>query len=304
MTNTSDNWDTYWQGKETGTQKAPQDAARDVELRAFWRDALAPLDRDGALLDLACGSGVVLKTAKDLGFADLYGVDLSGSAIAALHQFMPDVQGHVASAAATGLPDARITTITSQFGFEYAGAETAAKECARLLAPGGHIIAVVHMVDGAIYRDAQNFVHHTKVIAQSRYIETSKDMFKALAAEDQAKLQTALNKLAHAREQVATLITPGQVTLASHLMSGAAQLWDRREHYVLEDVIGWLEGMEVQRMALEGRMQAMLDAALNETDIKTVETIWRSAGLEVEPAGALDLVNEKTAWVLRASRSA
>lgn len=302
MSDRGASWDAYWQGKEGGSLKTQRDAARDAELVTFWQEALQPLDRDAAFLDLACGSGVVLKTAQDMAFQSLHGVDIAESAITALTTMLPDVAGKVSSAAQTDYPDHHFSSISSQFGMEYAGFEAAAKEAARLLAPGGTVIAVCHLQEGPIHEDAEAFLAHSRTIADSRYIDLSRDLFQAFYGNDQDGLNAAIADLSTAREQVATLITHSETSLASHLVLGAGQLWERREHYLLEDVIGWLDGMEAQRAAFELRMQDMLNASLSDEDVQKIGEIWREQGLEAAAPRKLTLLGEPTAWVLQATR--
>ncbi len=297
-------WDNYWQGRAGAGAGALTGVEHDAELAAFWAGALGDLDRTAPLLDLACGAGTVLKQAHALGFASLTGADYAPAAIAALSEALPDARGVVCSAAKTSFGDDAFVTIVSQFGFEYAGASAAAQEITRLVAPGGHFIAVAHMAEGAIHEEV--VAHHAdcRAIAESGYIRQSKALFAEVFAGDVSALERAQAMMAPARDVVFGLLIPGRPSLAAHLTQGAAKLWDDRAKYALSDIHDWFDGMEAQRAAFEARMASMMAAAMDDNQASGVLDIFVRAGFEAGALTPLQLGGENAAWVLKATRCA
>lgn len=302
MNNQSKAWDNYWQSRQGSNSGALAGVEHDEELAAFWTGALSPLAKERPLLDLACGAGTVLKHAAILGFQSLTGADYSPAAIEALRAALPAADGVICSADDTPFSDAAYTTIVSQFGLEYADVKAAAKEVSRLLAPGGQFIAVCHLEGGAIHAEVK--AHHAacRTIDESGYIKQAKALFTAVFSGDRDAMLKAEDTMGPARQAVFGLVIPGRDSLAAHLTTGTAQLWDNRTKYALGDILGWLNGMDDQRAAFEARMASMMDAALSDSDASAVMQVFADFGDTTEPMQRLQLGGEDAAWVLRASK--
>lgn len=303
MNHQSQAWDNYWRGRKGDGASALAGIEHDEELATFWDGALGPLPKDRPLLDLACGAGTVLRHAARLGFSRLTGADYSPAAIDALKAAVPDADGIICSADETPFSDAAYTTVVSQFGLEYADRLAAAAEVSRLLVPNGQFVALCHLEGGAIHAEVK--AHHAdcRTLDESGYIPQSKALFTAVFAGDAAAMQQAQEIMAPAREAVAALIIPGRQSLAAHLTSGTAQLWDNRAKYALGDILGWLDGMEQQRAAFEARMTSMMAATLSESDARAILDELARGGCEAQPLERLQLGGEDAAWVLRARKS-
>jgi SAM-dependent methyltransferase len=297
-------WDAYWQDRREDGAKALTGIEHDAELEAFWTNALQAQDKAAPFLDLACGAGTVLKTASAQGFTNLHGLDASPAAINALKQSLPQVTGQISSATDTPYSEAEFTTITSQFGFEYAGPNEAAKEVARLLAPNGTFVAIVHKSDGAIHEEVRGHIDHCKTIESSGYIEKAKALFRDVYSGDVDAMNNSIEFMAGGREQVFGLVVPGRPSIASHLTEGTAQLWDKRASYALRDVVTWLDGVEAQRASFQSRMEAMSDAALSQDDVNSVVETLQGEGLTVAEPESFELGGEPAAWIIRATRTA
>lgn len=297
-------WDAYWKDRKGEDVKALTGIEHDRELAAFWTSALENQDKNAPFLDMACGAGTVLKTAHGLGFTDLHGADVAPAAITALSQTLPSVKGTVCPATATPFEDGAFATITSQFGFEYAGADAAAKEIARLLAPGGRFAAIVHMAGGAIHDEVAGHVDHCKTIAESGYVEKARALFRSVYSGNVEAMNNSIAYMADAREKVFGLVVPGRPSLAAHLTAGTAELWDKRDTHALEDILAWLTAMDGQRIAFQLRMQAMLDAALSQEQVEGVVATLSAEGLVADAPTTFELGGEPAAWVLKATRAA
>lgn len=297
----ADSWSNYWQGREGDTTGALTGVESDKELRAHWAKVLEGGALDAPFLDLACGAGTVLKQAGGLGYRDLTGLDYSAEAMRVLSAQMPEVKTVTASAAETGLENGAYTTIVSQFGLEYAGAEAAFGEAARLCASGGRIETVLHMAGGAIEAEVKGHALHCASILHSRFIEKAIALFEGAYAGDTARADGLMSQMATVRDQVGALVKPGERSLAAHLLSGTAQLWEKRAAYALGDVTGWLNGMKGEIEAYKARMDSMMGAALDEAALTACAGRLEQAGFNVAFA-PLSLSGEPAAWTLSAQK--
>lgn len=297
----ADSWSNYWQGREGDSSGALTGVESHRDLQAHWAGILADGDRTAPLLDLACGAGTVLGQAARLGYTDLTGLDFSAEATRVLAAQMPEAKTVTASAAQTGLPDEAFSMIVSQFGLEYAGAEAAFAEAARISAPGGRIETVLHMTGGAIETEVRGHARHCEALLASGFIATASDLFAAAYAGDEAKQQAILPQMTRARDAVNALVKPGERSLAAHMIVGTAQLWQKRAAYALEDVTGWLNGIRQEIDAYHGRMSGMIAAALDAEGVARCENLLSARGFSVVTA-PLSLAGAPAAWRLSAVR--
>jgi len=114
-----------------------------LEHRQFLTDELPPLlsrvVQPGSIADLGCGDGAVLAAlAKQQLLHSAFAVDISPERVAAAKQTVPDAIAVVASASATGLPDASVDGIVCSQVIEHMpDHDKVATEIARILQPGG-----------------------------------------------------------------------------------------------------------------------------------------------------------------------
>jgi len=155
VNDTHEPWSMYWEGGAlnsciTGSQE--QDAR---VIASFWQGFAAALPNTARVLDLATGNGAVpqqlLSTRPDL---KITGVDsanirphdhVSGDHPLATVQFLANTD-------ITQLPfdDGSFDAVTSQFGLEYSNCQLSIPEAARILAPRGRLLLLVHHNDSAI----------------------------------------------------------------------------------------------------------------------------------------------------------
>lgn len=295
-------WSQYWQGREGDTTGALTGVESDRELQEYWARVLSDGARDAAFLDLACGAGTVLKQAAKLGYSNLTGLDISSEAVKVLQNDLPAAKTVTASASETGLPDTAYDIIVSQFGLEYAGAQAALSEAARLTAPRGRIETVMHMAGGAIEAEVQGHADHCAELLESGFIEKASALFKGAYENNTAKAQALMDDVMVARDRVSALIKPNKRSLAAHLINGTAQLWEKRSAYVLQDVTGWLNSMKSEIEAYKARMDSMIAAALSQEELQRCVSHLEEQGFSVNTA-PLSLSGADAAWVLSAHRN-
>lgn len=306
-------WRTYWSGRaQTGDNRpcvSPK-IERDAELAAFWETNLKDVPTAASILDLACGTGVIVRHALRLGFSNVMGLDISRDAIALMEKESPAAIGLVGSAHAIPLQDSSIDVAASQFGFEYAGVKETISEVARILKPGGQFIALVHKTDGAIAVECTKAAEEAEAFAKTGFIEAAKGVFETADALGKNLVtrdvyEKATLQLRPAQEQLAQMASNGN-QLAAHVLSGAGQMFQRRQNYALEDILGWLSDIASENRAHKDRMLGMLDAALCEDEMSEVSAWVAAQGMTLSVAESLRIGPEKedVAWALRSEKPA
>lgn len=308
----ADDWDIYWKGTE-GAALPAAGGAQDAALGEFWSgffgDELARHARP-RLLDAACGNGAVTGFALAAGGPDIVTtcMDYSKTAVAALEQKYPGMTGVACDAAATPFADGDFDVVASQFGLEYAG-EAAFEEAARLVAKDGVLVAIVHMKKGAIFDECAESLRSIRAIQDSRLMPLAREAFGAAFAvaagnAPQSVFREADKTLAPAVEALKeTLGQYGQRAaggLLQRLGHDLAYMYQRIEAYVPQEVLVWLDRMEKEIAAYAGRMQSMVDAALDETEIRNLSARLTAKGLTVDTYDVLRMGKdqEPAAWIL------
>jgi len=195
--------------------------------------------------------------------------------------------------------------VVSQFGIEYAGLGDAAKEAARLLAPGGTFAAIVHMTGGGIEKEVALRKKDGETIQQTNFIPLAKDVFTTGQQPRNDENLAAAKQAAEAfqpAEQALAKIAAEQGGIAAHLYTGTRQMYEKLMTYKLEDVLGWFDSMGGEIDAYVGRMSSMIDAATTEEEAQAALIMMGSLGCEVSPLERFQLGGEDAAWVLRATK--
>ena len=318
-------WSNYWQGR---TAVNAGDALvggggvgieQSTELADFWHSELHGFETDISVLDLACGAGSVLRHAHKMGFTNLAGIDISDAAIAAMQSTITGAIGIVGPVDKMPLKDNHYDLVVSQFGFEYAGEEKAvlntAKEAVRILKPHGKFVAVCHIEGGGIDKEVGIHLAAINDLEATGFVQASKDFFIALNADEthpgdknKQAFERASQALAAPRDALTKWLSQGLAgdeqikQLGQHLFAGAADLFARRHAYALEDITGWLDGMQYEIDAYRGRMSSMQKAALNEKTCEAILDVFRQDGYEPLSPQSLHFGNETlpAAWILKA----
>ncbi len=127
-------------------------AELDAHYHRYHRDLFLELvpPPTGRTLDLGCGEGRLARDLAVLGH-DVTGVDRSPTMLAAAQVASPQLEWHLADAAALPLPDASFRLAIAFMSLQDTDSlDGAVHEAARVLEPGGHFcIAVVHPLNSA-----------------------------------------------------------------------------------------------------------------------------------------------------------
>lgn len=311
-----ESWDTYWQGALTSAAFTGGGSSHPLVL-TFWDDYFRSLhDRDHELniIDIASGNGAVVEGAS----TSLTGptarftcLDVSASAIRMLEERFPDVCGVVADAADIPLDSDSYDIATSQFGVEYAGLE-ALDEVARLVAPGGELVLMLHHLGGIIYQECGASLEAVREMQAAEFIPNCIAMFEAgfavLQGADPALYREAGKKFAPSLHAMETIMKQrGRDVAANTILKvylDVRAIHGRMRHYEPSEVRDWLEKMEQAIEAYAGRMASMREAAIDATQFAQVGTGLVEKGFEILRAEALanSERGQPIAWVLIARK--
>ena len=118
----------------------------------FHRDLFLELlpPPSGRTLDLGCGEGRLTRDLAALDH-DVAGVDASPTLLSAAREAAPELELHLADAAALPLPDASFGLVVAFMSLQDVDdLDAAVREAARVLAPGGRLcVAIVHPLNSA-----------------------------------------------------------------------------------------------------------------------------------------------------------
>lgn len=97
-----------------------------------------------AVLDVACGTGVLAREAGRRGASEVVGLDRNTGMLAVARRVAPGIDWREGLAEALPFPDARFDAVVSQFGLMFFENRTAAlREMWRVLKPGGRLVVAV-----------------------------------------------------------------------------------------------------------------------------------------------------------------
>jgi ubiquinone/menaquinone biosynthesis C-methylase UbiE len=142
----------FWD--KSAAEYEPHHALADHEV---WKQVLSGLigeNKDAKILDLATGTGMIANMLAEAGYTDVTGMDLSEGmmniAIGHAAEKGLNVRYLYGNALETGLPDDCLdVVISSRLLWTLAEPENALREWLRILKPGGRIIAINELDDGA-----------------------------------------------------------------------------------------------------------------------------------------------------------
>jgi 2-polyprenyl-3-methyl-5-hydroxy-6-metoxy-1,4-benzoquinol methylase len=130
----------------------------EISRAARWRagcDLIPRFVPEGRLLELGCGTGETLKRFRDLGWRNLYGVELSDSAARIARSSGFTVKTATIETALETYPDGWFDTIVAEMVLEHlVNPFTVVRQLARKLKPGGEFLfstVIRDSVDGRIF---------------------------------------------------------------------------------------------------------------------------------------------------------
>jgi SAM-dependent methyltransferase len=314
-------WNDYWSGaRRAGV--SPHAGAQDPALRDFWLawfTACALTDGDHTrILDLGCGHGAVTAHAESVARNNLRRfrltcLDSSQAAVELVKSEHPGVAALCAGAEDIPLPDAFFEHIVSQFGLEYAPLD-AADEVARTLRPGGTVAFIMHLKDGAIFAECRDNRNALDAVTDSGVMAT----FIRLVQENLALREGRGSRAAfeQADRDLAPCVKALEATILDYgrgigggtvfrAYADIAHMYRKLNAFDPAEVIAWTRRTEAAIATWRGRMQSMLDAALDNSALQAWRDRLGAGGIVLEEPTALTLGDPPRhgAWVLKGAKT-
>lgn len=152
-------------------------AAVDAALARLWQDFAAHLPDGTRLLDVATGTGAVLRTmAAAATGLELVGVDYAR--LPATGRSDITLIGETAIETMP-FPDAHFDGVTSQFGFEYGDRPRAVAEVARVTRPGARLQFIVHHADSPIVGQNRQRLRAIEACQTAKLVGMARDAVRA-----------------------------------------------------------------------------------------------------------------------------
>jgi len=278
VTKTQNPWSMYWEGGAlnsciTGSEEKDAKAVAD-----FWQRFAATLPHNARALDLATGNGAVpeqlLSSRPDL---KVTGVD---SADIRPHDHV--ARGHplatadfLAHTSITQLPfdDGSFDAVTSQFGLEYSNCQLSVPEAARVLAPNGHLMLMVHHNDSAILSSGRRTLREIQQLTLPGGVIDTVIAYVQGSASDET--------LEHAGERFLAEQTTKTRHVSGQIFTGINQIINDSQLYP-ERAAALAHSMQQRLEAEQERLTQLQQAARSELDATEITELLTVAGLATE----------------------
>ena len=292
-------WHRYWQCDRIASCFDGAGATNyDDSVAAGWRDFFAKLPKGTRIIDLCTGNGAVALMAaaagreqdKHFSITAVDQADIDPPSYVTRNREEMAAVHFVGRTEVESLPfpDQSFDVAISQYGIEYSDLDRAIAEIARVLGPGGQARFVVHASDGIVAANAQTVIAEADLLlGEIDLIGASRRCFEAVAAVERGNDSDAARqnaKSAFEAFRTALQLTGAQVPKAADPMmfhnSGGVMLdaFQARRRVGYDAVFEKVDTVEGEILAHRGRLQALVDSALDEAGVEALCTKLREAG--------------------------
>jgi ubiquinone/menaquinone biosynthesis C-methylase UbiE len=170
-------WETFYRSGTLATGPAGSNGQYDQELLQVWREFFASLRPDSRILEIGAGNAPIALIALEVAAKlqrnfDYVATDVVTTnpqeLLASRYPQLSQIR-YFPNTAAERLPfeDAHFDAACASYAFEYANAETAAAELARVLRRGAEVQFVMHHLDSILVEHAGRSIDDSKLIFDS-----------------------------------------------------------------------------------------------------------------------------------------
>lgn len=263
-------WSTYWTNDGAdGEVFVSKEGKAHPEVGAWWQQQLSRLKPSLDIVDLACGAGSIFQHLPAQHGLRLFGADISEDALSLMRQRIPSVTTTACSADALPYADGQFDVAVSQFGIEYAERKAFA-EAARTIRSDGRLIFLCHYQLGYIDSRNRDHLEHAQVINKSEFIACAKRLIESVFNRDDKAIALAAQAFQPAEQELAAACKTLQEGIHFHLYQGFRQLYEQRQAYTREDILDWLDAMQVDVEQNILRLEHMCRAASSMEDMQNI----------------------------------
>ena len=292
-------WDRFWQADRIACCFDVEIGANyDASIAEGWRTFFASLPGETRIIDLCTGNGAIALLAATVGLEE--GKNFS---ITAVDQADIDPPAYVSrnceemaaiqfagctDAEALPFADGSFDVAVSQYGLEYCELARAVPEMVRILAPGGEVRLVVHATEGRIATNAKAAIVDAEMLLKDiDLVGVSRRCLEAVATVERGNASPAAREQAEAAFETfrnALNLTHGYVPKAFNKgmvrNSGGVLLdaFQARHHVGYDAVFAKVDTVESEILAHRGRIQALVDSALDEGGLDALKARLEEAG--------------------------
>ncbi|GIX32215.1 MAG: hypothetical protein KatS3mg125_0171 [Lysobacterales bacterium] len=304
-------WNRYWASGALHSLAGSFRGNYEGAIRAFWLECFSNLSSADRVLDLGTGNGalprLLLEWLPRERWPDIEAVDLAEPRPGWLAEY-PDApvrfRGGVRMEALP-LADGTMSLITAQFALEYGEWPATAAECARVLAPGGRLAAVLHHADSHLSAVAKEELRHLEWLLGEAELEpvllAALPYASGRSGPEESIARARLNEvLATLSKRIEEAEIPDGLLAAGRTALLAIETARRRGAEAGRACWSAFRA-ELEAAALRARELRM--AALDELRMRRLQAMLARAGLAIERVGLLTEQDGKLlAWSLSGRR--
>lgn len=282
------------------------------------KDFFSTLPPQSVLLDLCTGNGAVARCAAHYSQLNQRGfriiavdhADIDPLAFVPEKKIAPGVLEFMGNINVETLPFATSSChgVVSQYGLEYTNYERSLSELARVLKPQGQAMLVCHAQEGQPVRDAKMEMEHIElVVGRWKLYELARHALRKAWEWDLQKGSDAIDTLAAVRSFTRGLHQLDQQrrrTPTPFLESTYGLLrhcFEVRKSFALPEILNKINDIEIETLAHQGRLLAMIKAALSHEDCRSWITWAATCGLRAQAPKpfCVEHMREPAGWTLK-----
>lgn len=291
-------WSVFWQSDQLQSCMPVNEADASEQLFSAWHKFFDALPAGARILDLGTGNGslasqaVVVSKTKPERFS-IHGVDLADIEPSRFVTSAADLLREVTFHSRTPMEelpfaDRHFAAVASQYAIEYSRTDDSLTEALRVLEPGGLFRFLLHADDGVLKERCQLQRQQAETILDSSLFPLLTDMLEKLVS---AETQNTSETISAAEESISMLkgvldklgqgfADNDDLSLVVNLFDAVRHLPDMRKSHSLEALLAMTEDIRELLVAQSERLQAMQDAALDNTAANAMADYVRKLGAE------------------------
>jgi len=313
-------WSNYWETGFESTFTGHKESDFFIDLNQQWQETFKSLTNGSTVVDLGAGNGAltakILKTSEEMNMG-LIAIAVDYAAVDKLSKLFAGEHHNLTVKANTAIENTELENesvdlCVSQFGFEYANHTKASTEVARILKPGGKLCAIVHhrqseisqscasahMQIGLCHRSKLTAIT-TKLIRRLRKLEKShRDPQQDKTAEE---LRVELNKRGERVTEYGKKL-PDQNHINYFLNELTSLFSDKGKKLSFAKKMSVIEAVDDNAKNFQLRMEAMMNASLDQEGIVVLEQALKDAGLRADSSTLVTHQGKVYAWRVEATK--